>query len=356
MGGFFNYYRYGYNAFEDTNSDGFPDVDDEGLLSNAGDPDVIVTFNEAEEIDLYAANETDDSRFTVNDLERLLRFDDLDATSLSNRLPALLPTLFGSETPPQMLSLAQVREEEYARRRMRRMFTHASWDLVRFNMPPNFTDLVDDPTMTLPTLTSEDGSELSMGLPSWNPTAAAAPRHFGVFPTGQTFNTLWSANGALQELNRGLRVDLNRALPDYNPTDTNVPSAADLARTALARDLYILLFMANRPRIATAPTTAEERAHLRTLAQIAVNIVDYRDTDDAMTRLVFDDNLYDGSWDPPLPAEPTPTAANTVFGFELPRLVISEAAALTRNYDDTVSDPMNPTLPSHAPLGLGRVA
>lgn len=107
------------------------------------------------------------------------------------------------------------------------------------------------------------------------------------------------------------------------------------ARQLYARHLYVLMMLLTRdynvfPSMATTfdPPRTEvpvDFAFLkaRRIAQWAVNVVDYRDSDAIMTRFVFDPNPFDG-WDPP--AEPAP-AQNVVWGVESPELIFSESLA-----------------------------
>jgi hypothetical protein len=309
---FFNYYRFGTNDWRVSQS---PIDTSKGVFDatkplspipptiNTRYQDHWLTWDEAEELDLYSTTNSNDSLFTVEEIEKLLRFSDIDSSALTNRLPALLPNLFGKPAIPSGLSPGLAVEEEYARQRMRRLFAHASWDLVRFNMPPNFTLSNDSTTV------SEDADDLS-------PTFAT--RHFGVFPrSSTTIGTPQFAAGIVDELKMGLRIDLNRKLTNYEVNAT----VADTERSELARDLYIVLFMSNRPIAAGA----DRIANARTLAQIAVNIVDMRDTDDAMTILQFDDDPADGVW------TPGTDEAHTVLGFEMPRLVLSEAVGVVHD-------------------------
>ena len=107
------------------------------------------------------------------------------------------------------------------------------------------------------------------------------------------------------------------------------------ARQLMARHLYVLMMILTRdyefPSMAEtfnpARTTAADFDpnfyKARRLAQWAVNVVDYRDSDSIMTRFVFDPNPFNG-WTPP--PEPAPLQ-NVVWGVESPELVFSESLA-----------------------------
>lgn len=101
---------------------------------------------------------------------------------------------------------------------------------------------------------------------------------------------------------------------------------AQQARQQLAQDLFTRLVWVTtgQPLPADSTQRGQYLSQLRTknlpqynalrwLAQLAVNIVDYRDPDDIST--VF-------NWDP---SDPTNQSGGWVFGVELPRLVINEA-------------------------------
>lgn len=127
-----------------------------------------------------------------------------------------------------------------------------------------------------------------------------------------------------QEILEGKRLNLNRPLRRYRernfaivaaPDDpaagdrTNI--AAEIDRQILAAHIYMVL------RASTHTVDGDPRVPM--LAQLAVNIVDAIDPDDVVTRFNFDGQLADNTWSP-LPTD-------VVYGFELPRLVLSEAVS-----------------------------
>ncbi|MCE9563896.1 MAG: hypothetical protein K8U57_17780 [Planctomycetes bacterium] len=131
-------------------------------------------------------------------------------------------------------------------------------------------------------------------------------------------------------------IDLNRQLSDYR-TDLTKPLSqqpslsptADTDRIQLASDIFARLVAACADStVATVTpagvvTIAEASPYVRsrTLAQLAVNMVDYIDNDDISTRF---------------PWHPT-DATQVVYGVEKPRLVINEAYAEVVN--DAMDDP-----------------
>ena len=131
-------------------------------------------------------------------------------------------------------------------------------------------------------------------------------------------------------------VDVNRKLTDYRQvlTDSFENNAANgtmnyaravADRQRLAKDIFDRLAAATGARTsATEPlpaAPAPELNALRQLAQMAVNIVDYIDNDDYMTP--FQWNLVDPS-NPASGGLPGAGAIETLWGTELPRLVLNE--------------------------------
>ena len=125
-------------------------------------------------------------------------------------------------------------------------------------------------------------------------------------------------------------------------------------RQLLARHLYVLMMAMTEDGVAFPSVTgtfsdpadaALYRA--RRIAQWAVNVVDYRDSDSIMTRFVFDEDPFDGAAPPVLdgsapPPEPAP-ASNVVWGVESPELIFSESHAFhdlrIRDTDTEVAGP-----------------
>jgi hypothetical protein len=178
----------------------------------------------------------------------------------------------------------------------------------------NFPALANRTTVNVP-----GGSEFSLNSPgSTGATAPTDPR------------VEWRAINAM----RLGRVDLNRPLRDYPPTSNGVFDLTNSAvvtaynnavadRQQLAKDVFDRLRYAvgaMEPADAAGNSAnADQFRALRYLAQLAVNIVDYVDSDDVMTPF----NWYGTEW---------------VMGFELPRVVINET------YMEVQNDPSDPGL------------
>jgi hypothetical protein len=146
-------------------------------------------------------------------------------------------------------------------------------------------------------------------------------------------------------------TQLEQYFDTATPTPFPVPIdqyLVDTARTGMdaglepkqlfARELYCLaqlivpedyVFVGSPTANASDGVTQSYRA--RKLAQWAINVVDYRDADVAMTRFPYDSNPFDG-W--------IPGIGEVVWGMEQPELLLRESLAL-HNYnvkDTTVDD------------------
>lgn len=183
---------------------------------------------------------------------------------------------------------------------------------------------------------------LSTGSHIVNPVQLIAAGNFSVFhPSLTGVLTTAAPHGTAtapfnlypREILEGRRFNLNRPLRPYrdqDPSDLTEPSlqnaAAEADRQIMAAQIYMLL------RAATHTPDGDPRIDM--LAQLAVNIVDNIDSDDVVTRFWYDRQLKDNNWDPANAAVNANT--NVVYGFEMPRLVVSEAAAFTlRNNPNT---------------------
>src|SRR5207245_11448465 len=132
----------------------------------------------------------------------------------------------------------------------------------------------------------------------------------------------------------GGRIDLNRRLPDYPPATGGVISdpvgfkLAQDARQLFAREIYQRLLLVTTGMTGSVlpsgvtPGTPRFNA-LRWLAQLAVNIVDYIDSDDYITPFNWITEMPWGK-------------KHWVYGTELPRLVVNEAYA---EYTNNANEP-----------------
>jgi hypothetical protein len=265
----------------------------------------------------------DDRVFAASNLEALLRYGDTGSAGLTSELFRLCPQNFGD--PADLLSAA----------RRRNLVTTHSFDLDR----PGLTPWIWDASSSQYRLTAGNafpsGSAVAFPSLSLRSTASIPAQSDFQMPGLPPDNPRvdWRAVGAALG-----RVDLNRHLPDYpapDPVTAQIRSAdlpafqlAQDARVQLARDIF------ERLRLVTgAAPPAQVRVGspqfdaLRWLAQLAVNIVDYIDTDDYMTPFPW----YTDAGG----------TVHMVYGTELPRVVLNEA------YVEISNDPHDPGLRPH---------
>jgi len=105
------------------------------------------------------------------------------------------------------------------------------------------------------------------------------------------------------------------------------------SRQLLARQIYCLAYMltpldgVDLPGVPAGDARYRQK-RARMLAQWAVNIVDFRDGDVAMTRFPYDDDPFDIGSSSNLPFEWEPQPGNVVWGMEFPELQLTESLAI----------------------------
>jgi hypothetical protein len=251
----------------------------------------------------------DDRSFPLSNLEGLLRYGDTGSSNLlSSDLLRMCSKNFTDTTDPTGPNAAA---------RRRRLVTLRSFDIDRPGVVPwIWPSVAGTPPapppyqLVAPSLYPVMGAPIPFAAPV-NATATQPPTEYG--PD-------WRALSATLG-----KLDLNRPLPNYPLpaasgliTDTAGFMAAQTARVQLARDIFTVLLATTTatppsalPGTPPAPGTNPGYDAARWLAQLAVNIVDFIDTDDYMT---------------PFPWNPN-NANEVVFGTELPHVVINEAYA-----------------------------
>ncbi len=197
------------------------------------------------------------------------------------------------------------------------------------------------------------GSKLNLNRPIGNGIDDSAPANGVVDDTAETV-----AEAAYPQLPMPDGSTFARYVP-YDPVP--ISDFTDLSgQELLARNLYVLMFMLVRDPKADATAPAEivpnfpypqyrlangtltpfvadinvrNRYVARRLAQWAVNAVDFRDTNCAMTRFRFDEDPFDANgWD-------TSGGFETVWGAEPSDLILTEASAMhDRGTRDTSLD------------------
>ena len=242
-----------------------------------------------------ATNLPRDNVYTVADAEGLLRYYDPDAIKLSKRLVSICRNWTATA---------------------RLKATTDSWDTPGV-VGSFWKDVVATPFSVL----------LTSG------TASAGARPFEVFAPETIM-------GHKLDLNRPfhpsltwepLDEDLNgngSLAPDEDINGNNILDATGLeSRQQFAKHFYCLLVAISRKNKSSDLTPAEAEQ----LAQWAVNVVDFRDADSAMTPFDYDETFTAGSyaWSP----------TKRVWGCERPELLITETIAWhDRRTDDTQSD------------------
>ena len=217
-----------------------------------------------------AANQNDDSPFTLAELERILRPADADAAQLPQRLAAGL---------------------EDAAQRARTMITTESWDTPA--LTGGAARLIENCT----TNTSFMPALSYSGSSSW-------------------LSSTSSRNVLPAEVAAGLRFNINR------PVASGTTPQALAEQHEYCKDLYTLV----RALSGTASGVTAAQA-----AQWAVNVLDFRDEDSRMTGFEYDTNLVNG-WnvDGLLTTTSTTTEPDraVAWGAERPEFVITETISV----------------------------
>jgi hypothetical protein len=274
----------------------------------------------------------DDRVFLAQEMEPLLRYGSFGTPGLSSDLFKLCPQDFTLDPLSP---------------RIRRLVTTHSLDLSR---PGSLAWLATtDPNYGLDTTK----------VPAI-PTGPTLPYAVPTFPTVPVGSSEFQTE--LRALTAQLgRANLNQPLPPYpTPDDPNDPkavtpgrinpanyaafTAAQQARQSMAQDLFTRLTWVTTGQMlpsVTDPTYKTALSNLRTnnrnqynalryLAQLAVNIVDYRDIDNYSTPFNWDPNTYLD------PTDPQANIGTWVFGVEPSRAMLNEI------YAEVVNDPTDP--------------
>jgi hypothetical protein len=256
----------------------------------------------------------DNSTFPVSNMEALLRYLDTGSPALTSDLFRLLPA---SLDPMRSVNGNGVPDPSVAAK-IRNLLTTHSFDLDRPGVRPW---IWQDGT-------SAPYQQRAYPAVPFYPTGGAIKFPPGPVGTGE-FGT--DSRASYAEIGR---IDLNRRLPEYpkpgpdgrfRQSDLPLVALAQQARTQFAKEIFdrlrwvttgtaqdLNVLLPTLGIASTGPRKAQFDA-LRWLAQLAVNIVDYIDSDDYMTQLKW----YTEPGSPP--------KQHWVFGTELPRLVVNEA-------------------------------
>jgi hypothetical protein len=227
------------------------------------------------------------------------------------------------------INLGNYRQSTPGDFRVRYMVTTRSMDLDRPGVLP-YAWL--DGTNTAGNYTLAAGALFPTGgLLNFPPTSSRA----GGITSNEFDPASWKST-----LGQLLKIDLNRKLANFPfATDTQIattrrfnytdaPTLAQIQQAFADRQAFALDIF-NRLLIVTGAKDSQDAGAYRWLAQLAVNIVDYIDTDDIMTPFTYT----------------TPGGTTeTVYGTEVPRLLINEVFV---QYDNNKADLTNP-LPATA--------
>lgn len=306
-----------------------------------------------------------DLAFPISNMEALLRYGETNSAGLTSSLYRLTGKDFGEIPAPNQIEAA----------RRRGMVTTHSFGLGRVGVSPWFWNAPDGPDPTSSTLTMDKivlpNTPNNLSYPQAHKPIPFPPlslRTTGLPLAAQSdFTADWRCiNGALA------KIDLNRELTPYpirkrtpntayhpvtnpllplalmTPQDQAQFARADTDRVAFARDIYGVLMVATGAfnpftyRQVDPPPTTPQLVALRWLAQLAVNIVDFIDTDDIMTAFpwaaygsgAFTQYMNNSviNHDPEFPTA-------YVFGTELPRVVLNEVYSQYRRVNTNLTTP-----------------
>lgn len=190
----------------------------------------------------------------------------------------------------------------------------------------NGNGVIDEPIETVVLLDSSDNPRYdSNNNPITQETIDAGnPQRRGAFAVHSDLSAETPPEEILPEAYQG--INPNYSLGDVD-TVTGLPTDP---RQLLARHLYVLMMALARdatfagfdPAIAI-PDIQRDDYRARRIAQWAVNVIDYRDSDSIMTRFHYDPTPFDADgWNPP------PDPQYVVWGVEQPELIFSESLAM----------------------------
>lgn len=251
-----------------------------------------------------------DQRLAPSNLEALLRWNEVGSASLTSDLVRLLP---------QNLNPADASNGTTIQKNMR-LITPFSMSLDTVHLAPYFP--------------SGTGAAYTFSGSTFYPQSSTAIATGETRPGSSTSATPGDYTSDLRNKISGelRRINLNRTLTAYSVGPPSTVVQADTDRQNLARDIFNrLVAVTGATASFSAATTKTDTSFLATrwLAQIAVNIVDYIDSDDVMTQL---------QWN-------TQDTNDYVYGFELPRVLINEVYASWDN-DGTEPGLANLMMPS----------
>lgn len=289
---------------------------------------------------LPAAGLPQNRAFPAWNMEALMRHGDTGADALNSDLRRLLPYNFNNPMVRNLITTISVDQERVGGPPWLRRFDGAA-DPPVMGGQPYFNPTLAPDSYNLQLVDNAYGANTIYG-----PVGPPIPHAADTLGTPPAPPNNAEHNGWRSFLsNIYPRLDLNRPLPNFPlpVADPGIPNRmlitdvagfneAQRARQDLARQIYLRLVRATgaydqfNGGMVMPPASPQDQAQinaLRYLAQIAVNIVDYIDNDDYPTP--FNWSMITNEIGQP--GDPNFTAlyaAETVFGTELPRVVLNE--------------------------------
>ncbi len=283
----------------------------------------------------------DDNTFSPAELERILRRYDLDASALPDRLAYLFSQLgeatidfpraittdsFDLPTPAAGATRDMVADGIHSYLTLDRPSNLTMVDLLKYRMVKNGVPLTDITPQLIAQLLPPEviaGQKFDLNRPFGN---GRDDNSNGVVDEpGENEAAFWDpGNPTLSSLGGGFTT----IVPDYS----NGLGTSQMARHLYARYLYVMMMLLRGPADIdfdgdTGNDSATETAY--GIAQWAINVVDYRDSDSIMTPFEFDINPFNG-WT--VDGDPSTTTGEAerglVWGCERPELLITETLAL----------------------------
>jgi hypothetical protein len=321
-----------------------------GVLAGGIDPrgmhitDLPTNAKDQRAYAVYRTNMVNDRRFTPHEMERILRYYDLDIAQLPGRMEALTGVLSGGS------GLAAYN---------RQIVTYDSRDIPVASASPTASLLGQqgnkqgyrDPMELLrrrlgSSMLSEQQLLSFVDKDFYFGLKMDLNRPFGDAVDGsgnaQTSNYIVDEQDASEVANFNINTSANVVNgEDFNGDGQITALDQMFVRQQFAKHLYILASLC-------VDTGATPNAQVQQqLAQWAVNVVDFRDSDSIMTFFEYDPNPFDG-WDSSCDGVPNGEVINhttygRVWGCERPELLITETLAThqRRTTDEDMEDPVD---------------
>ena len=330
------------------------------------------------------ANAPYDNPFSIGELERILRPNDIDSGTLPSRLVEVISGDLASPArhnelttdswdppAPNMLAGPSMRTQLATATVPGRMASLV--DLVDARLTAQGVRAPDQKALAIDALLSPDvrrGLRMNINRPFGNGEDNASG---GQGPGNGIVDDAQFETSDTLTYPPGMGVSQPVPFDPSNGQDVNFDGSVNstdriLSRQLLARHLYVLLMLCSNDdfrfplsMIPGIPTQApqwgqmvetlddsqQQELKAKKLAQWAVNVVDFRDADNIMTAFEFDVNPFNGWQANGNPADVEPESA-VVFGCEMPVALLTETLAFhDRRVKDTDHDDNTGTTRDH---------